>query len=180
MVGTINKALEDTICNEYGEEIWDAIKRQAKVTEATFISMDAYPDDITHRLVEAASQILDRPATEILEACGKHWTIFTIEEGYGELMAASGDTVAEFISNLDNLQARIGLSFPQLQPPSFQYQQKSDRTIILKYYSHREGLTSMLVGMLKGIGDRLNNPVKVSLLKSKISGEDCDEFCIEY
>jgi uncharacterized protein YbgA (DUF1722 family) len=49
MVGTINKALEDTIYNEYGEEILDAIKRQAKVTETTFISMDAYFDDILYR-----------------------------------------------------------------------------------------------------------------------------------
>ena len=91
MFGLVNKGLEDMVCSQYGEETWEEIKSKAEVEIEAFISMDAYPDDITYRLVDAASAVMELPATDILEAFGRYWILFTATEGYGSLMEMAGD-----------------------------------------------------------------------------------------
>lgn len=55
-----------------------------------------------------------------MQAFGGFWVQFTATEGYSELMDMSGDNLPEFLQNLDNLHAGVGVSFPQLKPPSFE------------------------------------------------------------
>ena len=87
MFGLVNKGLEDMVCNQYGEATWAEIKSQAEVQIEAFISMDAYPDEITYRLVDATSAVIKMPTTDVLEAFGKYWLLFTAAEGFGSLMA---------------------------------------------------------------------------------------------
>lgn len=55
-----------------------------------------------------------------MQAFGGFWVQFTATEGYSELMDMSGDNLPEFLQNLDNLHAGVGVSFSQLKPPSFE------------------------------------------------------------
>lgn len=55
MYGLVNKAIEDMVCKGFGEDVWETIKQKAGIDIEGFISMEAYPDDVTHRLVRAAS-----------------------------------------------------------------------------------------------------------------------------
>jgi Haem-NO-binding len=180
MFGLVNKGLEDMVCSEYGEEIWEEIKSKAEVEIEAFISMDAYPDDITYRLVDAASVVMKIPATDILEAFGRYWILFTATEGYGSLMEMAGDNLPEFLQNLDNLHARVGLSFPNLQPPSFLCSDLEAESLKLHYYSERPGLTPMVVGMLKGLGEKFGTDVDIQLTHSKAQGSDHEEVSISH
>jgi Haem-NO-binding len=180
MFGLVNKGLEDMVCGQYGEEIWEEIKSKAEVEIEAFISMDAYPDDITYRLVDAASVVMKIPATDILEAFGRYWILFTATEGYGSLMEMAGDNLPEFLQNLDNLHARVGLSFPNLQPPSFLCSDLEAESLKLHYYSERPGLTPMVVGMLKGLGEKFNTDVDIQLTHSKAQGNDHEEVSIAH
>jgi hypothetical protein len=180
MYGLVNKAIHDMLCSRFGEETWNKIQHKAEVEVDTFISMESYPDDVTHRLVKAASLVLDLPASAIMQAFGEFWVQYTSEEGYGELMAMSGDTLPEFLQNLDDLHTRVGVSFPKLQPPSFDCQEVEGQTLHLHYHSHREGLAPMVVGLVKGLGTHLNTDVEVTQVQSKSDGADHDEFTIQY
>ncbi len=180
MFGLVNKGLEDMVCSQYGEEIWEEIKSKAEVEIEAFISMDAYPDDITYRLVDAASVVMKIPATDILEAFGRYWILFTATEGYGSLMEMAGDNLPEFLQNLDNLHARVGLSFPNLQPPSFLCSDLEVQSLKLHYYSDRPGLTPMVVGMLKGLGEKFDTEVDIQLTNSKSQGNDHEEVTISH
>jgi Haem-NO-binding len=180
MFGLVNKGLEDMVCGQYGEEIWEEIKSKAEVEIEAFISMDAYPDDITYRLIDAASVVMKIPATDILEAFGRYWILFTATEGYGSLMEMAGDNLPEFLQNLDNLHARVGLSFPNLQPPSFLCSDLEAESLKLHYYSERPGLTPMVVGMLKGLGEKFNTDVEIQLTHSKAQGNDHEEVSIAH
>jgi Haem-NO-binding len=180
MFGLVNKGLEDMVCGQYGEEIWEEIKSKAEVEIEAFISMDAYPDDITYRLIDAASVVMKIPATDILEAFGRYWILFTATEGYGSLMEMAGDNLPEFLQNLDNLHARVGLSFPNLQPPSFLCSDLEAESLKLHYYSERPGLTPMVVGMLKGLGEKFNTDVEIQLTHSKVQGNDHEEVSIAH
>ena len=45
---------------------------------------------------------------------------FTAREGYGDALEFAGSSFVEFLANLDDMHAHIALSFPHLDPPSFE------------------------------------------------------------
>ncbi|MFN6471150.1 MAG: heme NO-binding domain-containing protein [Nostoc sp. SerVER01] len=180
MYGLVNKAIQDMVCSRFSEETWKVIKHKAEVDVDVFISMEGYPDDITHRLVKAASHVLGLSPTEIMQAFGEFWVQYTAEEGYGEMMDMSGDTLPEFLENLDNLHARVGVSFPKLQPPSFECTDMEENSLNLHYRSDREGLTPMILGLVKGLGTRFDTQVDISQTQSREEGGEHDEFLVIY
>ncbi len=180
MYGLVNKAIQDMVCDRFGEETWEEIKKKAQLDVDVFISMDGYPDDVTHRLVKAASEILAISSSEILQAFGEYWVLYTAKEGYGEMMDMAGENLPEFLQNLDSLHARLGLTFPQLQPPSFDCTEIEDDSLNLHYQSTREGLAAMVIGLVKGLGARFNTEVDIKQTSSREQGSDRDEFSIDY
>ena len=180
MFGLVNKGIEDMVCNQFGEDIWESIKEKADVDIVTFISMDSYPDDFTYRLVDAASEVLNISPTDVLEAFGRYWVLFTATEGYEELMAITGDTLPEFLQNLDNLHGRVGLSFPNLQMPSFQCSELQPESLNLHYYSDRPGLTPLVIGILKGLGERFKTDVDIRHVSGKSDGKDHEQLAIAH
>ncbi|MCG6138814.1 MAG: heme NO-binding domain-containing protein [Nostoc sp. LLA-1] len=180
MYGLVNKAIHDMICSRFGVEIWQEIKQKAEVDADVFLSMEGYPDDITHRLVKAASVVLNLSPSAIMQAFGEFWVQYTSEEGYGEMMDMSGDTLPEFLEHLDNLHARVGVSFPQLQPPSFECSDVEEDTLSLHYRSDREGLAPMVLGLVKGLGTRFDTEVEITHTQSRDDGAEHDEFLVKY
>ncbi len=179
MYGLVNKAIADMIKVRFGEETWQQICSTAAV-ESSFLSMEGYPDDLTHRLVKASSTILGLSTAEIMEAFGEFWVQYTAEAGYGELLDMSGDDLPEALENLDNLHARLGVIFPKLKPPSFGSEKLSDQTLTLEYHSEREGLAPMVIGLVKGLGARLDTDVTIVQTKHRQDGEEHDEFLIQH
>ncbi|AUS99123.1 heme NO-binding protein [Nostoc sp. CENA543] len=180
MYGLVNKAIQDMVCSRFGEDMWRTIKQKAEVDVEVFISMEGYPDDITHRLVRAASVVLNLPPSEIMQAFGEFWVQYTSQEGYGEMMDMSGDTLPEFLENLDNLHARVGVSFPKLQPPSFECSDVDEDALKLHYRSDREGLAPMVLGLVKGLGTRFDTEVEITQTQSRDNGAEHDEFLVKY
>jgi hypothetical protein len=178
--GLVNKAIQDMVCTRFGEDTWQKIKQTAEIDIDIFISMEGYPDDITHRLVKAASKILNLSSADIMQAFGEYWVQYTAQEGYGEMMDITGDTLPEFLENLDTLHARVGISFPHLQPPSFECTDVEEHSLNLHYHSDREGLSPMVIGLVRGLGTRFETEVNVVQTQSRENGADHDEFLVEY
>jgi hypothetical protein len=181
MYGLVNKGIQDMICKYYGEDTWETIKQKADLEDIDFfISMDAYDDDISYRLVVAACEVLEMETEEILKAFGEYWVTYTAEEGYGELLDSAGNSLEQFMENLDNLHARVGLSFPKLRPPSFDCEHISEKSMELHYQSTRQGLAPMVIGLLHGLGKRFHTKVDVTQTSFREHGASCDTFSIEY
>ena len=180
MYGLVNKAVESMTRSQFGEERWLAVKRRAGVDADYFVAMSSYPDDLTYRLVGAASVELGLPAATILESFGRYWILYSAQEGYGEMLRMAGSTLREFLLNLDAMHARIGLSFPELRPPSFTCTDIEAAGLTLHYHSERSGLTSFVVGLLAGLGERFGTPVTVTILARKDEGADHDIFRVAY
>ncbi len=180
MYGLVNKAIQDMVCDRFSEETWETIKQKAEIEESVFLSMEAYPDDLTHRLVKAASMVLGLSASDIMQAFGEYWILYTAQEGYGEMMEMSGDNFPDFIQDLDNLHTRVGVIFPQLKPPSFDCSDMEEESLNLHYHSHREGLAPMVIGLMKGLGAKFDTEVEVTQTVNREEGADHDEFLIKY
>lgn len=169
MYGLVNKAIEDLAILVGGYEAWERIQDVAGLSIVEFISSDVYDDDVTYRLVDAASEVLGMPAHEVLRAFGRHWVLYTGRHGWGPIMSSFGDTLEEFVGNLDSLHARVSLTLPSLRPPRFAHRIGSDGALELTYSSVRAGLTPMAVGLIEGLGEMFGEPVDVTVLST---GED--------
>ncbi|MBR8835570.1 MAG: heme NO-binding domain-containing protein [Stigonema ocellatum SAG 48.90 = DSM 106950] len=180
MYGLVNKAIQDMVCSRFRQETWEEIKQKAEVEVDVFISMQGYPDDMTHKLVKAASVVLNLSPSEIMQAFGEYWVQYTASEGYGEIMDMTGDKLPEFLENLDNLHARVGASFPELKPPSFECHHMEEDSLNLHYRSTREGLTPMIIGLIKGLGTRFDTEVDITQTQSRDEGAEHDEFLVKY
>jgi hypothetical protein len=160
MYGLVNKAVEQLVKVQFGEDKWIEIKNRAGV-DGNFVAMGSYPDEVTYKLVGAASEVLGAPAEAILEAFGEHWIQYTVDEGYGSMMSLYGDSVFEFLHNMNSLHSQIRLTFPELKPPSITCDELPGGQLQVNYISERDGLAPMLVGLLKGLGKRFGTPVEV-------------------
>jgi len=96
------------------------------------------------------------------------------------MLDMSGDTLPDFLENLDNLHGRVGISFPKLRPPSFECSDMEEDSLSLHYRSTREGLTPMIIGLVKGLGARFDTEVDVTQIQSRDDGDDHDEFLVKY
>lgn len=179
MYGLINKAVEELVTAEFGIEKWREIAKIANA-DHSFVSMNSYPDQLTFDLVAAASEVLETPADKILELFGEHWIQYTVDEGYGEIMSLYGDSVIEFLDNMDALHAQIRLTFPELKPPSISCETDSDGQLIVVYQSERVGLAPMLVGLVKGLGKRFSTPVHVQYLPSGNDNQGVEKFLVVF
>ncbi len=181
MYGLVNRALQDLVCSRFGEDTWETIKRNAGVDIEVFVSMEAYPDDVTYKLVRAASEMLGLAAEEVLNAFGEYWVSYTAKEGYGELLQLAGDTLPAFLQNLDNLHTRVGLIFPRLKPPSFWCTDIREDSLRLHYrpgLDSRAGLAPFVVGLLKALAVRFKTEIEINQTANRSQGADHDEFSI--
>ena len=173
MYGMVNKAIQDLVTTNFSEGQWIEIKEKEGFEDDFFISMQSYPDQLTYDLVGAASEVLELEPSAILEAFGEYWILYTAEEGYGEMLALSGATLGEFLGNLNILHDRITHIMPQLKPPKFSSKEISSNHVELTYESDREGLTSMVVGLLRGLGKRFDKHCKIDQISFRAdSGKD--------
>ena len=180
MYGLVNRAVQGLVETTWGAEAWRSICREANVDPGGFLAMQAYDDDVTYRLVAAASRHSGLPPDAILRAFGEYWVLYTGREGYGDLMAATGDGLEEFLGNLDNLHSRVSATFTHLSPPSFRCERIGPGELRLHYYSHRAGLTPLVEGLLTGLGKMFRTPVAATVERSRADGHDHDVFLVRH
>lgn len=180
MYGMVNRAVEDLVTARFGEETWEKVKRAAGVDLDAFISNEPYPDDLTYKLVTGASQVLGVPAGQVLELFGEHWILVTARNGYGDLLDASGRTLPQFLENLPNFHTRVALIFPALEPPHFRTTDVTTRSLRLHYTSRRAGLSSFVLGLLRGLSKMFDTPIAVEHARKKDDGADHDEFVVSW
>ena len=179
MYGLVNQAVEEMIQAQYGTAAWQLVKSKAETNVDAFVRMESYPDDITYRIVGAACELCDVSPEQLLEDIGIYWVKFTGTNGYAEFLDAAGPTLGEVLANLDEMHSRIAAIYPDLQPPSFQCEELPGGEIVLHYHSHREGLAHMVIGLIKGLGQRAGSEVSVTRLLKREDGADHDSFSIK-
>jgi predicted hydrocarbon binding protein len=180
MYGIVNKAIEEMAVASGGRELWQKICAEASCDDTNIVSMQHYPDENTFRLVEAASNVLGIPAHVILRKFGKHWILYTGQQGFGPMMKVFGTTVRSFLGNLDAMHSSILNVMPKMQPPRIGVEEIDEHTITVHYVSSRDGLAPMVEGLLEGLGEKFNEPLEVRQTVVKADGYDHDEFEVKF
>lgn len=180
MYGIVNKAIEDLVKENFGQETWDNILEKSNIDVDFFISNEPYDDDITYKLVSTISEELKIPAENVLQLFGEWWILKTGKEKYGGLMEAGGSNLKEFLGNLPLFHNRIMLLYPKLTPPEFKVSNSEENSIHIHYYSKREGLLEFVRGLLQGLGKMYNTDVVIELLESRDQNHDHEVFKVSW
>jgi len=180
MYGIVNKAIEDLVIANFGEEKWEAIKDRIGIDIDFFISSEPYDDDVTFKLAVAVSEEMNMTVGDVLIAFGEWWVIKTTSEKYTGLMQSGGNNLKEFLLNLPNFHNRVMLIYPKLTPPEFKVTDEAENSIQLHYFSKREGLQEFVRGLIQGLGKMYNTPVTIELLQTRNEGSTHEIFKISW
>uniref|UniRef100_A0A8C5A7W7 Guanylate cyclase soluble subunit beta-1 n=1 Tax=Gadus morhua TaxID=8049 RepID=A0A8C5A7W7_GADMO len=200
--GFVNHALELLVLRNYGPGIWEDIKREAQLdVEGQFLVRIIYDDAKTYDLVAAASKVLKIDAGDILQMFGKMFFEFCQESGYDTILRVLGSNVREFLQvnmsfqsvgsgknpckichfNLDALHDHLGTIYPGMRAPSFRCTDaERGNNLILHYYSEREGLQDIVIGIIKTVAQQIHGTeIEMKVIQQK--SEECDhiKFLIE-
>lgn len=180
MYGIVNKAIEDLVKANFGEEKWEAVKTRSGVEVDYFLSNEPYDDDITYKLAGAVSEEMNISIGKVFEAFGEWWILKTGKEKYGGLMQAGGNNLREFLVNLPLFHNRIMLMYPKLTPPEFKISNIEESSVHVHYFSKREGLQEFVRGLLSGLGKMYETPVEITLLETRDTGSHHEIFKVNW
>lgn len=178
MYGMVNQGIRAYIVENAGEDVWQDIVAEAGLDTSEFETMLAYDDSITYKLVGATSQVLGIAANRVLEAFGEYWIDFSASTAIGKLIAFNGETFVEQLDGLNEMHAKIKVSMPHLNPPSFEVEEQLDGAFRIHYRSDRDGLQPMVIGLLKGLAQASGETVTIELHESRMDGADHDVFLV--
>lgn len=176
MYGMVNDGVRSFIVENHGPDVWESICDKAGITEREFERMISYDDAVTYALVGAICDETGLGAAEVLEIFGRYWVGFAGKSTYGNLLKLTGSTLVERLGNLDDMHARIQNSMPHLQAPSFDLTHAGGDTYTLDYYSPREGLAPMVIGLLHGLAAETDEKIEVRQIGAKDETTDHDSF----
>lgn len=163
MFGMIHQAARELTIDAFGEETWEDVRRDLGMDESEFVSTQPNADDRTFALVGAIAARAGLSNEATLRAFGKFWVGYSERSTYASLMRMNGDTLPEFLENLDRMHTAIQMTMPDARMPSFFVREASDRGIEVVYQSERRGLEPFVVGLLEGLLVRFEQAGEVAV-----------------
>lgn len=90
-----------------------------------------------------------------------------------------GRNLRDFLCNLDALHDHLATIYPGMEAPSFRCTETSDGTLLLHYYSRRQGLEHIVIGIVKAVAkEMLNTEVVVSVKQARTDDQGHVVFAI--
>jgi len=176
MYGLIHKAVRDCIRQEFGAEAWQRIEERAGADQSIFVSMQAYPDEVTLGLLASTVEELKVDLSELLNQFGRFWVLHTARTEYGPLFEFAGSDVRSFLSNLNAMHEQVAITFANLKQPSFTVEDEADGSILVHYESTRSGLSSFVIGLLEGLSEHFGQPLMIEHVEDREKGAPHDIF----
>jgi len=147
--GIIFNLVEDAVCEQYGERVWDDLLTTAGLAGG-YTSLGIYPDEDLGALVQAASAALDRPHDDVLRALG-HGAALGLARQYPQFFEPHSRT-ADFVKTLnDVIHPEVRKIKPDADPPEFVITDAGG-AFLVEYHSRRE-LCALAHGMLVGAAE---------------------------
>ena len=178
MYGMVNEGMRQFIERDHGAATWSAICASASVDTNRFERMTCYDDAITYQLVGAICDHMNLEPDVALEGFGAFWVDYVVATSFGNLLKLAGRSFIEKLEGLDDLHNRISVSMPDLKPPSFELETLSADTHRLHYYSERDGLAPMVIGLMHGLAKETDEKIEIEQIEAKAKGADHDIFAI--
>lgn len=153
MHGLINRAIQCFVVDSYGPETWVEATRLANLGFVEFESMLTYDDDVTPKMLNAVSLVLDRDRNEVMEDIGTYLVSNPNVEALRRLLRFGGFDFVEFLHSLDDLPDRARLAVSDLKVPGLELHDCAPGQFNLVCQSAIEGYGHVMMGVLRAMAD---------------------------
>lgn len=176
MHGLINRSVQCFLQDTYGRQAWSEIAEAADLGFDSFEALLIYDDALTDQVLKAAAQWLGKPVETILEDLGTYLVSHPNVEALRRLLRFGGETFAEFLHSLDELQDRSWLAVPDLELPELDIRDHEGGVFTLYCKQGNRGFGHVLVGVLRAMADDYGTLVLLDHLGCK---SDVEEISIQ-
>ena len=165
MKGTIVRCLEELVVTQFGEDKWQKSLEDAGIKSSRiFLPFEDVEDSVVMKLVTAVCKNLNISLSQAADAFGDYWVNVYSQKLYPQYYAKH-KTARDFLLDMDAVHVAMTKTIKDAKPPRFDYEWKSEDTLIMHYRSHR-GLIDFAVGLVKGVGKFYNESLRVTKLGS--------------
>ncbi len=153
MHGLALRAVQLFVNDCHGAAKWAKILNSAGFEFDEFEAMLDYEEEVAQKLLVAMTDVLERPASDILEDIGTYLVSHPNVEALRRLLRFGGVTFEEFLHSLDELPDRARLAVPDLVLPSIELREHSAVNFSIICQGNFEGFGHVLAGLLRTMAD---------------------------
>jgi len=119
-------------------------------------------DQVVMNVIKSACDVLNLSLEQLADASGDYWVNVYTQKIY-RVHYLDCNTSKDFLLKMDYVHVMVTNNIPNARPPRFEYEWKDQKTLIMKYKSHRN-LIDLLVGLIRGVGKFYKEDLKVTKL----------------
>ncbi|WP_417249942.1 heme NO-binding domain-containing protein [Celeribacter sp.] len=153
MHGMINRAIQCFLRDTYGAQTWSDIVDEAGLGLDNFEAMLGYPDTVTLDVLAATARHFRKPVESLLEDLGTYLVSHPNVEAIRRLLRFGGESFAEFLFSLNELQGRARLALPDLELPRMTVKPDGDGVFELTCSHAMPGFGYAMLGVLRAMAD---------------------------
>lgn len=154
--------LKDLVSREFGEDKWLAVLSELGVDDdAVLLELKQYPDETTIAGVNATAKVLGVTFDDALKVFGAHFVTFVRRGGHLRMLESMGDSISEFMRNLNHMHAYLERQMRDAHFPCFHITREADiedgHAFYLSYSSVRgKALMPLVEGVLPALASSLH------------------------
>lgn len=165
MKGVIVHCLEELVTTRFGGAAWQATLKEAGLKPATmFLVVDDIDDAVVMNIIAALSRHLKLSIAQLADMFGEYWVTAYSQKLYARYYATHANAKA-FLLDLNEIHVTITKTIKQARPPRFTYEWKDERTLLMRYISHRR-LLDIAVGLVKGVAKQYHEELDVKKISA--------------
>ena len=151
MKGTVIACLQELVVAQAGAEAWRNVLRRGGYNPHMIFVTSADIDDLQAlTLIEGTCAELGITSEQAGDAFGDHWIRVYAPRLYASYFAKHTRSET-FLTDLNQMHARLTQAMPGARPPVFQFSWVEPRVLRMDYQSHRS-LIDVAVGMTRALG----------------------------
>lgn len=172
MYGMIHRALLLMLDEKVGRDA-NPLNASRRARPELFLSASTHSDDATVGMLQQAASAVGTPLPEFMVEFGEYWITFADQGAYAGLMRSAGDTLPQFIRNLDRLHTGVRDALPTALTPRFRLISDDGEEIRVGYASTRQDLEPFVQGLLQALVKRFGHEGVVTRVPSDREHEVC-------
>jgi len=161
MKGVILKALGEMVTTQFGAQKWKEVLVAAELpAQRLYLDVADVQDMEAIRVIESTCDVLGVTLEQAADAFGEHWvSVYSprVYPGY----YVDVKNAREFILKISEIHAQVTARMKNAKPPHFTYEWETEQVLLMTYSSHR-GLLPIAVGLIKAVGKRYNEKLRVT------------------
>ncbi|MCB6178346.1 heme NO-binding domain-containing protein [Rhodobacter sp. Har01] len=153
MFGLFLRALQGYVSTTFGADPWGQILTRAGFMGQGFEPLLPYDMALFHKVLNATSAVLERPADVVLEDLGTYIVTNSANQAPRRLLRFGGVSYADFLLSVEELPDRARLALPDIQIPPVLLEEVAHGHFTLSCPLAMPCLGHVLIGVLRAMAD---------------------------